>query len=291
VEMQVVGNLSKTKIALVYDDSIVDQNVLQELKRRLEKVNVDLIQSTGELQKHIAQDPWNAFPTVVATERPDRAVLNISHGKVIIVVDKTPFVMIVPSVFSDFFTAMDDLVQLPVIGSFLRGLRYIGLALTLTLPGLYVGTISYNPEFFRIQLAFSVAASRAAVPYASYLEVIFMLLMMEFLTESSIRLPKVIGPTATTVGGLIVGQAATQAGLVSNIMIIIIAIVAISNFVIPINAMSFAIRVVKYPFLLLATFFGLPGVIIGLIGFVFYLSSIESFGVPYVKMFRKGDEA
>ena len=131
------------------------------------------------------------------------------------------------------------------------------------------------------------STSRAAVPYSSFREVVFMLLMMEFLTEASIRLPRVIGPTATTVGGLILGQAATEAGLISNIMIIIVSLVAISNYVIQLVEMNFAIRVIKYLFVGAATLFGLTGIVLLIVGLVFYLATLESFGKPYVEMFRR----
>ncbi|MFC0273977.1 spore germination protein [Metabacillus herbersteinensis] len=174
------------------------------------------------------------------------------------------------------------------------------MLLTITLPALYIAIVSYNPVIFRIQLTTSIAGSRAAVPYPSFIEVFIMLFLIEALVEASIRLPKSIGPTATTVGGLILGQAAQQAGLIGSIMIIITSTVAISNFVIPINAMSFAIRVVKYPLIILAIFFGITGVISGVYCFLLYLANMRSFGEPYLRIFigedspsgyKKGDIA
>ncbi|PWK05398.1 spore germination protein [Tumebacillus permanentifrigoris] len=291
VDYQNVGERSKTQLALLYDKQNVNQQALAELRRELDEIDLKVLLSAGHLQNTLLRRKrWSLFPLVVITERPDRAVKNLSEGKIIVLIDTTPFAVILPSSFGDFFSAMDDYTQLPLIGWFLRLLRYIGFLSTIILPGLYVATISYNPEFFRVQLAFSIVASRAAVPYASYLEVIFMLLMMEFLTEASVRLPRAIGPTATTVGGLILGQAATQAGLISNIMIIIVSVVGISNYVIPIIEMNFAVRVLKYLFVLLATVAGLIGIIIGAILLVFYLSSLTSFGTPYLKMVR-GEES
>lgn len=286
IEQQTVGQMSQTKVAVVYDQSIADQTILSEVKNKLSGIKVDVLQSVGQLHQLLSKQKWSLFPTYLITERPDRIVKNLAQGKVVIVFATSPFALIIPSVFFDFFSSMDDIYQLPGVGRFLSFLRYIGLFIATLLPGLYVGIVAYNPEVFRVQLALSIAGSRAAVPYPSYLEVLFMLMMMEFLIEASIRLPKTVGPTATTVGGLILGQAATEAGLVSNIMIIIVASVAISNFVIPINAMGFAIRVVKYPILLLAGFFGLVGVVVGLVGLVFYLSNLRSFGMPYLKLFE-----
>lgn len=182
-------------------------------------------------------------------------------------------------------SSMDDLYLPYWVSKGLQFLRYVSLFLTITLPALYIAVISFNPGFFRVQLTLSIAGSRADVPYPSYIEVIFMLFMTEALTEASIRLPKFIGGTATTVGGLILGQAAEQAGLVSSIMIIVTSAVTISNFVIPISTMSFAVRVVRYPLILLSTLYGLVGLIVGLFWVAGFLVDQRSFGKPYFKIF------
>jgi spore germination protein KA len=290
IETNRIGKLSKTEVAIIYDNHLVDSNALKKVRERLSEVQVDLLQSVGQLTNEISEHKWSLFPTVVITERPDRTVLNLSKGRIIIALDKSPFVAIVPSILSDFFASMDDRYQLRIVGRFLLSLRYIGFFLAISMPALYVATVSFNPEVYRVQLAFSIASSRAAVPYPSLLEVIFMMLMLEFLTEASIRLPKSIGQTATTVGGLILGQAATEAGLVSNIMIIITSVVALSNFVIPINEMAFAVRTHKYMLLVAASCFGLVGYFAGLVGMIYYLASLDSFGTPYIKLFRKGQQ-
>jgi hypothetical protein len=212
-------------------------------------------------------------------------VFNLAEGKIAVMLDTTGFAILLPVIFNDFFVAMDDKIQLPFIGRFLKLLRVIGVVMTLWLPALYVAFASYNPEFVRVQIALLIAGSRATVPYPSFVEVLIMLIMMEFLTEASLRLPRAIGPTATTVGGLILGQAATEAGLVGNIMIILVSVVAISNFMIPLNMMSFSIRVLKYFFVIAAAMIGLVGVVVCLVGFTMYLCSQRSFGQPYFKMF------
>ncbi|WP_234414345.1 spore germination protein [Paenibacillus sp. CAA11] len=284
-EMSVIGNMSQTVVAVLYDEDRVDSEVLDELKKRLSNVSIDILQSAGELEKELAGRHFRLFPTTMVTERPDRVVFNLSEGKVAILIDGTGFSIILPSIFNDFFTAMDDKIQLPMVGWFLKGIRYIGLLLTVTLPAFYIAVTSYNPEILKIQIALLIAGSRATVPYPSFMEVILMLLMMEFLTEASLRLPKAIGPTATTVGGLILGQAATQAGLVADVMIILVSAVAISNFVIPLNMMGFTVRVIKYGFILLATLLGLLGVVVGLVGLVMYACGLRSFGKPYLRGF------
>ncbi len=285
IDMMTIGKVSRTSVAILYDEERVDQQVLQEMKKRIENVKIDILQSAGELEKYISPERIRVFPTMIVTERPDRIVFNIAEGKVAVLINSSGFAILAPTVFSDFFTAMDDKIQVPLVGWFLKITRYIGLFLTLTLPALYVTFASYNPEILKVQISLLIAGSRAAVPYPSFMEVFLMLLMMEFLTEASLRLPKAIGPTATTVGGLILGQAATQAGLVSNIMIILVSAVAISNFIIPLSMMGYTIRVIKYIMVLFAITFGLVGIVLSVVGLIMYLSGIRSFGRPYMKMF------
>lgn len=285
MEFTVIGNVSKTKAAILYDESRVNHQVLAELKEKLDSLKLDILQAAGELEKYISSDKLRIFPKTIVTERPDRVVFNLAEGKVAILLDTTGYAIVLPSIFNDFFTAMDDKIHLPFVGRFLKLLRILGVAMTLWLPALYIAFTSYNPEIVRVQIALLIGGSRATVPYPSFVEVILMMIMMEFLTEASLRLPRAIGPTATTVGGLILGQAATAAGLIGNIMIILVSVVAISNFLVPLNMMSFSIRVLKYFFVIAAAVLGLVGVVICLVGFTLYLCSQRSFGQPYFKMF------
>ncbi|MUG67587.1 spore germination protein [Paenibacillus campinasensis] len=293
-EYMTAGSASQTRLIILYDEDKVDKTVLKEVKSRLSDIKAHIVQSASDIERWTMHPRFRLFPTMMLSERPDRTVLNISQGKVAILMDNTGYSILVPSIFNDFFTAMDDKIQLPPIGWFLKGVRYIALFLTVLLPAFYVAFTSYNPEILRMQVALLIAGSRATVPYPSFFEVLFMLLAMEFLTEASVRLPKAIGPTATTVGGLILGTAATEAGLVSNIMIILVSAVAITNYVIPFTMMSMGIRVSKYMFIVLASFFGLVGIVLGMISLILYLTSLRTFGKPYLKMFsmdwrRKGD--
>lgn len=285
IDFTLIGNVSRTKTAILYDESRVDHKVLAELREKLDTLKLDVLQAAGELEKYISSDKLRIFPKTIVTERPDRVVFNLAEGKVAVLLDTTGYAIILPSIFNDFFTAMDDKIQLPFIGRFLKMLRILGVAMTLWLPALYIAFTSYNPEIVRVQIALLIGGSRATVPYPSFVEVILMMIMMEFLTEASLRLPRAIGPTATTVGGLILGQAATAAGLIGNIMIILVSVVAISNFLIPLNMMSFSIRVLKYFFVIAGAVLGLVGVVVCLVGFTMYLCSQRSFGQPYFKMF------
>jgi len=280
-----LGKLSKTPAYLVYDSDKVDREALKLFRDKLQGIDVDVIQAVGQVDAVISGTRFRWFPTLVSSERPDRVTHNLAQGKIVLMLDGTPFCLIGPAVFYDFISAMDDVYQPFVISRSLVILRYIGIALTVLLPALYVAIVSYNPEIFRVQFALSIAGSRAAVPYPSFIEVTIMLFLIEALIEASLRLPRYIGSTATTVGGLILGQAAQQAGLVSSIMIIITSVVAISNFLIPINTMSFALRVAKYPLIMLAAFFGIAGLVTGIYAIGIYAANLQSFGKPYFRLF------
>ncbi len=277
--------IEKRPIAILYDQTAVDANALNELKNHLEKLHSSTTLSVHEIYKVLMKEASPLFPTILMTDRPDRIIKNMGEGKVILIVEGSPFVLILPIVFFDFFSSMEDVYQLPYIRNFLIILRYIALFITLLLPSFYIGTTSYNTELLRFQLTMSIAGSRVSVPYSSVLELIFMLVMMELLSEASARLPKIVGSAATTVGGLILGQAASEAGLVSNYMVLIVSAVAITNFVIPISSMGLAIRVVKYFILLLTILFGMVGVVVGWIALLFYLANLRSFGKPYLQLF------
>lgn len=277
-----IGAISRTQVMTVYDSNNVNQEVLKNVRTFLESIDIEIFQSGEQLLDLIKKSKRSLFPVMLITERPDRVTVNLAAGKVVLIISGSPFAVILPTVLKDFMASMADIYQTFWVGQFLLFLRYSGLFISILLPASYIATTSYNPEIFRIQLALSIAGSRMSVPYPSFIEVVVMFLFMELLTEASIRLPKAIGPTATTVGGLILGQAATDAGLVSNIMIIIVSAVGISNFVVPINAFSFALRVSKYFLVILAIFYGLVGMVIGFFLLIAYMVSLDSFGQPFL---------
>ncbi|MCM3781823.1 spore germination protein [Neobacillus mesonae] len=286
-EKREVGKRSKTPAYLVYDQAKIDSKMLADFDRKLSSINAEVVQAVGQIEALMTGIKYRLFPTMVITERPDRVVSNLAEGKIVLLLEGTPFVLISPAVFFDFMSAMDDLYQSFFVTRSLVILRYIALLITIILPGMYIAIVSFNPEIFRAQFALTIAGSRSAVPYPSYVEVLIMMFLIEALIEASLRLPRYIGSTATTVGGLILGQAAQQAGMISSIMVVITSAVAISNFLIPINAMSFAIRVVKYPIILLASFFGMAGVVCGLFCILIYMSDIRVYGRHYLRLFVK----
>lgn len=292
VEGIMVDDLSNRAISLIYDGERADPEMIKKVKKQLKDLNTPLFQSAGDLQHFLNNSKFTLFPTSMVTERPDRIVYNLVGGKVIILIDGSPNVIIAPVIFFDFMSSMEDNYHVSVVSLFTIVLRYIGLFTCILLPSIYVAMTSYNPDILRVELALTVAGGRIGVPYPSFVEVIFMLFFTELLTEASMRLPKAVSSTATTVGGLILGTAATEAALVSNIMIIIIAAVAISTFVIPINELSFAVRVIRLFLLVYTALFGMVGLLVGFIGIVMVLTNKDSLGVPYLQIpwMGKSDE-
>lgn len=284
IEDIIPADQTNRAVTLLYDNDRADPDIVKRVRDRIKEIDAPLFQSAGDLQHLINNGKRNLFPSTLITERPDRIVYNLNGGKVIIAIDGSPNVIIAPAIFFDFMSSMEDNYHVFGITSFTILLRYIGMFICIFLPSLYVAMTSYNPDILRIELALTVAGGRIGVPYPSFIEVLFMLFFMELLTEASMRLPKAVSATATTVGGLILGTAATEAALTSTIMIIVISAVAISTFVIPINEMSFAMRIIRLALLIYTTLFGMVGLLIGLIGIVMILANKESFGVPYLRI-------
>lgn len=275
-----IGNKDQKQVALVYNKNSVDTDILSTLTKELANINVPTIGALSELQQILIKNQY-IFPRLLTTERPDRVIHSIDSGKVAVLLEGTAVAALAPTTFHDYFSTVDDRYLLPIPALFLIIIRYLALIISIIMPASYVAFVAYNPEVFRVQLALSIAGSRQGVPYASYIEVSFMLLMMEFLIEASLRLPKTIGQTATTVGGLILGQAMTEASLASEVMIIIVSSVAISNFVVPATSMSLSIRVIKYYVLFLTIIGGIIGFISGLMTVIFYMTSLNSFNTPF----------
>ncbi len=284
VETMELKDISSRAIALVYDRKKVNTQVLRRLKEQLKQVDDPLIQSAGDLAIRLTPRRYNVFPVSLLTERPDRTVYNITGGKIIVIVDGSPFVIMAPVLFFDFMVSMEENYHTFFISLFNTALGWIGLMICLLLPSFYIAFASYSPEVLRTELTLSIAGSRIGVPYPTFIEVLIMLLFVELLTEASIRLPKSINATATTVGGLILGTASVEAAIASNILIITIAAVAIANFVVPINELSFAVRICRILLIVFTSLFGLIGLLSGFVFIIIHLVNLDSFGQPYLRI-------
>jgi spore germination protein len=288
IEYYLKGEVNKPKVALIYDQEKVKKKALEIIKEKLQQIDKQIITETPQFNNFLNDKRFSLFPQMILTERPDRVVYNLAGGKVVLLVDGSPQSMIAPAVFFDFMTTMEDNYHTLFISYYLKMLRYFGIFVCILLPGIYIGAASFSPEVIRTELMLTIAGSRMGVPFTSFVEVLFMLFFMELLLEASIRLPKAISATAATVGGLILGTAVTEAALASNIMVIIVSAVAISTFVIPVNEMAFAIRIVRLFLIVIASIFGLAGLTLGLLCLIMYLVNQTSFGEPFLRVYNYG---
>ncbi|HDR7950906.1 TPA: spore germination protein [Bacillus toyonensis] len=276
-----VGEEGKTKIYVLFLIEKVDFEIIEEIQNRLNNIKVNSIVNTGELVKHIEDNPYSPFPQLLLTERPDTAVSHLLEGKFVIVVDHSPNVLIGPTNFLSFFRNIDDRSTRWMINFVLQILRIVAFFLALVLPAAYIALISFNFSLIPVPLFLSIAESRENVPFSAIVEAMIMEITLEMMREAALRLPAPIGQTMGIVGGIIIGQAAVQAGIVSNIMIIIVSITAIASFTVPNYDMSLAVRYLRFPMMLLATWFGVVGIIVGLMTLLAHMLSIRSIGTPY----------
>ena len=221
------------------------------------------------------------FPQMQATERPDKAAAGILEGRVAIVVDGTPFVLLVPVVWVQFFQSPEDYYEQCQLSTFIRLIRLIANAFSLFLPSVYIAMTSFHPEMLPTGLAIALAAARTGVPFSLLTELLIMETAVEIVREASVRLPGPIGPTVGIVGGLILGEASVRAGIVSPLTVIVVAITAIGSFATPNYSTAISIRLLRFPFVFGASF-GLIGITAGIILLVIHLADLEAWGVPYM---------
>lgn len=280
-----IGRRSKTDIAVMYLKGTVREDILAEVIKRLENVDIEAVLDSGYIEQYIEDSKTSPFPLVQLTERPDKAAAEILEGRVAVVVDNSPFVMLVPVVLASFYQASEDYYQRWEIMSFVRIIRYLAGFFAFALPGLYIAVTLYQPSMIAGELAFKLAGARATVPIPTIAEVIFMELAFEALREAGIRLPSSVGSTLGIVGGIIIGQAAVEAGLVSPMVVIIVALTGICSFAVPNIALASAYRLVKYIVIALSSALGLFGWFLGVILVITHLCSLKSFGIPYIYPF------
>jgi spore germination protein KA len=277
-----IGIDTNTTVIVCYMRDIADDGIVEEVRKRLKKINASAIFESGNIEELIADKTATLFPLALNTERPDAVAANMLEGKVAILVDGSPFVLVVPAVLVDFFSVSEDYYQHFMMGTFIRFIRYISFMIALLTPSLYVGILTFHHELLPTTLLLSVIAQREGVPFPAVIEVLLMEITFEILREAGVRMPRAVGQTVSIVGALVIGQAAAEAGIISNIMVIIVAITAIANFVSPTYSFANASRLLRFLLIITAAFLGLYGVLIVLVLMVAHLSSLRSFGVPYL---------
>lgn len=277
-----IGSQTNTNIAIAYLDGVADPGMVKEVMKRLKKIKIDSVLETGYLEEFIQDSAYSPFPQVQYTERPDTVAAALLQGRVAIMVDGTPFVLMVPVVFWQFMQANEDYYERFQIATLLRWLRYTFLIISLFMPGIYVAITTFHYDFIPTKLLLSFAAAREAIPFPVIIEGLIMEITFEALREAGIRLPKTIGQAVSIVGALVVGQAAVQAGIVSAPMVIVVAITGIASFTIPRFNGAIAIRMLRFPVMIAASMFGIYGILILFMLIIGHLSGLRSFGVPYL---------
>lgn len=282
VKQVFLGERSRTNVAICYMDGLVRKEWLAEVEKRLNQYEYDAIYDSGMLEQ-LMEPEWNSpFPQFQHTERPDKAASAVLEGRVVIVVDNSPDVLILPATLNTFFQASDDYYCRFEVALFARILRYAAAVLAIGLPGLYLAVIGFHTEILPVELVLTIAEARRHVPFPVVVEVLLMELEFELLREAGIRLPGQMGNTIGVVGGLIVGQAAVDAGLVSTIVVIVVALTAIASFSIPNEAFTSAFRLLKFFMILVCAFWGIYGFFLGMLVVMLHLASLESLSIPYL---------
>ncbi|MFJ7755617.1 spore germination protein [Peribacillus muralis] len=282
IQSMKLGEYTKTTVAIAYIDGVVDRSLITEITARLERIKMDGILESGYIEEMIEDNPYSPFPQIMSTERPDVASSALLEGRALILVEGTPFTLIAPISFFSLLQSQEDYYQRYMVGTVIRWLRYVFMVLSLLLPSLYVAILTFHAEAVPTALLLSMAASREAVPFPAIVEALIMEITFEALREAGVRLPKQIGSAVSIVGALVIGQASVQAGLVSAPMVIVVAITGISSFMMPRYIAGIAIRMLRFPMMLLAGTLGLLGVMMGVIAIAIHLCNLRSFGVPYL---------
>jgi len=275
-----LGKRTKTDVCIAYIKNLASDKIIQTVKRRLKQINIDVILESGYIEEYIEDAPFSIFPTVGNTEKPDIAAAKILEGRVAILCNGTPFALTVPYLFIESIQASEDYYARPFFSTFLRWLRVLTLIISTIVPALYVALTNFHQDMIPTELMIRISASREGLPLSSFMEAMAMVVTFEVLREAGVRMPKSVGQAVNIVGALIIGQAAVDAGLVSDIMVIVIAVTAISSFlVIPMVGTTTLIRIAL---LICANILGLMGIGLGLTAVFAHACSLRSFEVPYM---------
>lgn len=289
VKQKKLGVRSKTNVYLIYMEELAYPALLAEIERRLEGFEIDGILDSGVIEQ-LAEEKWySPFPQFQTTERPDRAAMSILEGRVIVMSDNSPVALILPTDYNSFIRTSDDYYNRWEIASFGRLLRYMASFFAMTLPGLYLAVTNFHTQILPTTLLLSFADARKGVPFPAVIEVLIMELSFELLREAGVRLPGAMSNTIGIVGGLIIGQAAVEANLVSPIVVIVISFTALCSFAVPNEEFATAFRLLKFGFIAICAWLGFFGFLVGLLAVLIHLSHLKSFGIPYLMPFVGAD--
>lgn len=283
------GKRTHTNVDLVYLKDLIHPEVLEEIEKRLQEFEIDGTLDSGIIEQLTEKKKYSPFPQFQTTQRPDRAAMAILEGRIVLLSDNSPVALILPATYNSFIQTSDDYYSRWEIASFTRVLRYIASFLAMTFPGLYLAMTNFHTQILPTDLLLSLAASRQGVPFPAVIEVLLMELAFELLREAGVRLPGANGNTIGIVGGLIIGQAAVDANIVSPIVVIVVALTALCSFAVPNEEFATAFRILKFGFILVCGYLGFFGFLMGIMAVLIHLSHLESFGIPYLAPFVGAD--
>ena len=277
-----IGKHTKTKVIISYIEGLADKTLIKEIENRLNRIKIDGVLESGYIEQFIEDNTYSPFPQLLYTERPDVVSANLLEGRAVLLIEGTPFCLIAPVSFFSLFQSQEDYYERYWISTFIRTLRFIFLIIALFLPAVYVAVTTFHQEMVPTDLLLSIASSREGVPFPAIIEVIIMEITFEALREAGIRLPKQVGSAVSIVGALVIGQAAVQAGIVLAPMVIVVSITGIASFMVPRYSIGLAIRLLRFPVIFLAGSLGLIGVMLALVLLIIHLTTLKSFGIPYL---------
>jgi len=281
IEEVKVGKISRTQVAICYIENVANNDLIAETKYRVNNLNIDYLLSSGQLEQFIKDNPKNSFPQLISTERPDRVSAYLLGGRVAIIINGSPFVLVAPAVFIDFLSSSEDRNLNYHFSNFLRLIRIIALFFAIFLPGLYVAITNYHQELIPSELLFALANAREAIPFPVIFELILMEISFELIREAGLRVSSSFSTTIGIIGALILGDAAVSANIVSPILIIVVAFTGICGFAIPDFSLTSAIRIYRFAYIILGFLAGFLGIAFGFFVHFILLTSLSSFGVPY----------
>ncbi|MBQ6812686.1 MAG: spore germination protein [Agathobacter sp.] len=277
-----LGVRSFTNVAIVYIEELADPGLVKEVHRRLTEYEIDGVLDSGVLEQ-LAEESWySPFPQFHSTRRPDRAAMSVLEGKVVVLVDNSPVALLLPADINSFLKTTDDYYNRFYMATFARLIRYAAAFFSLTLPGLYLAVTNFHTQILPTPLLLSFWEARIGVPFPAALEVLLMELSFELLREAGVRLPGAMGNAIGIVGGLIIGQAAVDANLVSPIVVIVVAFTALCSFAIPNEEFAFSFRILKFLLIALSAWLGFFGFLIGVFAILVHVAGLKSFDTPYL---------
>jgi len=280
-ERYAIGTLSRTTVILLYTEGLTNPEIVRIAREKTKSIDYDTILDSSHLSHFLEDHISSVFPQFQQTDRPDAVVAALSSGKVVWLVDNTPFALVGPITFFDLFQSPEDYIQRWMVASFLRAIRFFAFLFAMVLTPLYVAITMHHYQMMPLELLQALLQSRSQIPFNPFWEALFMLLTLEILREASLRMPSKSGQTLGIVGGIVIGQAAVEARIASNILIIHVAVTAIASFLIPNYLMTNSSKLIQFGLLILAAWFGMWGIVFGLVLVAIHLTGLTSLKQPF----------